>query len=66
MYAASRRVDLLDLAIEAYARAALLYPNSNVLHAQLAWVYYLSADEQQSRSERGKRCNWTNACRTWS
>ncbi len=44
MYLVSGQTKLLDRAIEAHRQAVALYPNSNLLHAQLAWDYYLAGD----------------------
>ncbi|MHB8970199.1 MAG: O-antigen ligase family protein [Pirellulaceae bacterium] len=49
MYAASRRADLGALAVRAYARAVELYPNSGILHAQLAWTYHVTGDQEGAR-----------------
>ncbi|MHB8954030.1 MAG: O-antigen ligase family protein [Pirellulaceae bacterium] len=46
MYAASRRADLGKRAVEAYTRAIELYPNSALLHAQLAWTCHVTGDSR--------------------
>ena len=49
MYAVSRRADLGAQAVHAYARAVEFYPNSGILHAQLAWTYHVTGDEEGAR-----------------
>jgi len=42
MFAASERADLGAESVAAYAQAVELYPNSGILHAQLAWACHVT------------------------
>ncbi|MCU0958775.1 MAG: O-antigen ligase family protein [Pirellulaceae bacterium] len=48
MYAAAPRPRLGQEAIEAYEQAVALYPNSGVLHAQLAWACHVLGRTEQA------------------
>ena len=51
MAVSSRRQDLLPRAIEAHTESVRLYPNSNILHAQLAWDFFLAGDIANAQRE---------------
>ena len=41
----------IDEAVRQYTRATRLYRNSNILHSQLAWAYYLSGNREEAARE---------------
>jgi hypothetical protein len=51
MYAESRQAELGQRAIAAYERALASYPNSGLLHAQLAWACYVAGEWGRARDE---------------
>jgi hypothetical protein len=51
MYAETRQADLGERAIAAYERALASYPNSGLLHAQLAWACYVTGEWGRAREE---------------
>ncbi len=51
MYTTSSQRELLERAVEAYSRAVRLYPNSSLLHAQLAWACYLLGESDRAERE---------------
>jgi len=50
-YVASGDRSLLRKAASTTRRAAELYPNSNTLHAQLAWLHHLVGDSREAEAE---------------
>ncbi len=54
MYEASRQPDLLERAIRCHQEAVRLYPNSSILHAQLAADHFLAAQFDQAAAEAGE------------
>jgi tetratricopeptide (TPR) repeat protein len=51
MYAESRQVELGQRAIAAYEQALASYPNSGLLHAQMAWACYVAGEWERARDE---------------
>lgn len=51
LHAKTGQRPILDSAIRHYRRATELYPNSNILHAQLAWALAVARDESGARTE---------------
>lgn len=51
MFEQDRQPLLAHRAVAAYRRAVALYPNSNVLHAQLAWAWHLTGNHRLARQE---------------
>lgn len=50
-YRSSGNEEHLQASIAAYKKAAALFPNSSILHAQLAWVHHLAKDHQSAAAE---------------
>jgi hypothetical protein len=51
MYAKTPAARFATRAVHAYRQAVLLYPNSNILHAQLAWALRLAGEQPAARRE---------------
>jgi hypothetical protein len=49
MFAASGRRELGEQAVQAYAQAVELYPQSSILHAQLAWACHVTGADALAR-----------------
>jgi hypothetical protein len=49
MFAASGRADLGEEAVRAYRRAVEFYPQSSILHAQLAWACHVTGAAKLAR-----------------
>lgn len=51
LHAKTNQRSLLNSAIQRYDTATALYPNSNILHAQLAWALSLAGDKSRAQTE---------------
>ena len=54
MYVQSRDVELGRQAVAAYEQAVAFYPNSGLMHAQLAWACFVTGDRERARQEAEK------------
>jgi tetratricopeptide (TPR) repeat protein len=54
MYQRTQDGELGGQAVDAYRRAVELYPNSSILHAQLAWALHLIGMNDESLEEADK------------
>jgi hypothetical protein len=50
----TRDADRGERAVAAYGRAVELYPNSGILHAQLAWALHLTGKDEESAAQAEK------------